>query len=393
MSVALLSSSPPVPVGDDSAATGAELQALLDAGLPGGRIDGPSGVAAAAALLVRHSQAEALAVDAAGSLDELRPVAARIESSLALLRDGGLAVDRIARIAGGLNRRLHARLWSLLAPPRLAAESCLLVMGSEGRGEQIARTDQDNALLLHDGCDDACLQAAEAAARRFNDALAELGWPLCTGGVMAVNPLWRQPLASFRESLADWVHGHDAEGVLRLAIFVDAQTVAGDTSLLERAREQLDRLVVDNDAFFARFAVAADRFAEPGGWWARLTGHADEQLVDLKKAGIFPIVHGMRALALQYGVRATATAQRARQLAEARRLDGALARDALDALRLLMALRLDRQLRRRREGFDADNLLLPATLSTLERDGLHAALAVVRRFRQYLRLHFRLDSL
>ena len=58
-----------------------------------------------------------------------------------------------------------------------------------------------------------------------------------------------------------------------------------------------------------------------------------------------------------------------------------------------MALRLDRQLRRRREGFDADNLLLPATLSTLERDGLHAALAVVRRFRQFLRLHFRLDSL
>ena len=223
---------PPVPVGDDSAATGAELQALLDAGLPGGRIDGPSGVAAAAALLVHHSQAEALAVDAAGSLDELRPVAARIESSLALLRDGGLAVDRIARIAGGLNRQLHARLWSLLAPPRLAAESCLLVMGSEGRGEQIARTDQDNALLLRDGCDAAWLQAAEAAARRFNDALAELGWPPCTGGVMADNPLWRRPLANFRESLADWVHGHEAEGVLRLAIFVDAQTVAGDAALL-----------------------------------------------------------------------------------------------------------------------------------------------------------------
>ena len=359
----------------------------------GESIDGPFGASAAAALLARHSKAEVLAVDAAGSVDELRPVALRIESTLALLRDGGLAVERIARIAGRLNRRLHARLWSLLAPPRLAAESCLLVMGSEGRGEQIARTDQDNALLLRDGCDDACLQAAEAAARRFNDALAELGWPLCTGGVMAVNPLWRQPLASFRESLADWVHGHDAEGVLRLAIFVDAQAVAGDAALLQRAREQLDRFVVDNDAFFARFAVAADRFAEPGGWWARLTGHADDQPVDLKKAGIFPIVHGMRSLALQYGIRATATAERARLLAEAGRLDRGLAGDALDALHLLMALRLDRQLRRRREGFDADNLLLPASLSTLERDQLHGAIAIVRRFRQFLRLHFRLDSL
>ena len=50
-----------------------------------------------------------------------------------------------------LNAQVFARLWCFVAPAELVANSCLLVMGSEGRGEQILKTDQDNALLLRDG--------------------------------------------------------------------------------------------------------------------------------------------------------------------------------------------------------------------------------------------------
>ena len=70
---------------------------------------------------------------------------------VALLHDGGIKVERIARLVGELNPRLFARVVALLAPPELVANSCLVVMGSEGRGEQIIKTDQDNALLLRDG--------------------------------------------------------------------------------------------------------------------------------------------------------------------------------------------------------------------------------------------------
>ena len=35
--------------------------------------------------------------------------------------------------------------------PQLVANSCLFVMGSEGRGEQLLKTDQDNGLILRDG--------------------------------------------------------------------------------------------------------------------------------------------------------------------------------------------------------------------------------------------------
>ena len=147
--------------------------------------------------------------------------------------------------------------------------------------------------------------------------------------------------------------------------------------------------------FFARFASAADQFSEPGGWWARLAQlrGRDEQALDLKKLGIFPLVHGVRTLALQYRVRALGTAARLRALAEREHLTPQLARDLIDALHFLMGLKLDNNLRQRRSGEPVDNLVRLSTLGTLERDLLKDALAIIKGFRQHLRLCYRLDFL
>ena len=118
-----------------------------------------------------------------------------------------------------------------------------------------------------------------------------------------------------------------------------------------------------------------------------------EQPLDLKKLGTFPIVHGVRALALQHGVRAPGTAARIRALVEAGRLDAALGRDLIDALHFLMGLKLEHQLCQRQLGETPGNLVLPSALATMERDRLDDALAIIRRFRQYLAQHFRLDAL
>src|SRR5690554_7137126 len=47
-----------------------------------------------------------------------------------------------------LNRRLMSRAFDLIFPERLRQSVCILVLGSEGRGEQILKTDQDNAVIL-----------------------------------------------------------------------------------------------------------------------------------------------------------------------------------------------------------------------------------------------------
>jgi CBS domain-containing protein len=340
--------------------------------------------------VANHSHIVALQIDDAGSVADLQAAAHRVDAMVALLHEGGIKIERIARTVSELNGRIFTRLWSLLASPELVAGSCLLVMGSEGRGEQILKTDQDNALLLRDGFDPPELPAV---AQRFNAALAELGYPPCPGGIMVTNPIWRQPISAFRESLRDWVYGSDAEGPLRLAIFFDAAAVAGDTTLLRQAQDHLERILAGGDAFLARFASAADQFAEPVNWWSRLKGRREDQLLDLKKLGTFPIVHGVRALALRHGVRATGTAARVQALVKGQHLETAFAQDLTEALHALMALRLTHQLRQRAAGEAASNLVRPADLSALERERLQDALAIVRRFRELLRQRFRLDAL
>jgi CBS domain-containing protein len=268
----------------------------------------------------------------------------------------------------------------------VVANSCLLVMGSEGRGEQILKTDQDNALLLRDGFE---YPKLPELAAEFSGALAELGYPPCPGDIMVTNPLWRQPLSAFRETLRGWVHGGQVDGPMHLAIFFDAACVVGDTQLLDDARSHLSQVLSGQATWLARFAAAADQFQEPGNWFTRLTTKRDEQALDLKKLGTFPIVHGIRALAMEHGVREQGTAARVERLVELGKLDAHMARDLVDALRLLMGIRLSHQLKQRAAGQAASNEVRASELSTLERD----ALGIVKGFRAFLRLHFKLEAL
>jgi CBS domain-containing protein len=329
-------------------------------------------------------------IDDARSLEDLTAAAQRIDALLVLLHDDGLRIERLAHWVGDLNRRLFARLWSIVAPPELIANSCLIVMGSEGRGEQIQKTDQDNALLLRDGFAFTELQEITAC---FNAGVAALGWPPCPGHIMLTNPLWCASVARFRETVRDWVHGHDPEGPMHLAIFFDAAAVAGDDSLLAEVQAHMTRVATASDAFIARFGAAADQFHAPTHWWAQLTGHADEEPLDVKKLGTFPIVHGVRALCLRHGVRESGTAARIERLRAIGVLDGEMARDLTEALHYLMALKLRCQLRQRAGGEAASNLVRPSDLSTMERDQLKSALAINRGFRALLRQRLHLDAL
>ncbi|HVL21523.1 MAG TPA: putative nucleotidyltransferase substrate binding domain-containing protein [Amaricoccus sp.] len=342
--------------------------------------------------VANHSDLIALRVDQAATIAELGSAARQVEGMIRVLDADGVRVEIIAGLVGGLNRRIFRRLWELVAPEALRENSCLVVMGSEGRGEQIIRTDQDNALILRDGFEIEGLAAVTAA---FTAALIDFGYPPCPGGIMLSRPLWCQPVAGFRASLLEWTHGGGAEGPMNLAIFLDAAVVAGDAGLLADLRAYLDVLVAGSATFHARFAAAIEQFGAEGGWWRRLPGLRGRGAaeVDLKKLGLFPVVHGVRALALEHGIAALGTAQRLRALEAAGRIDHDLARDLVDALHCLMGLKLASNLSQIAEGRAPDNLVRLAGLGTLERQALHDSLDIVRRFRAWLASHYRLDAL
>ena len=166
-------------------------------------------------------------------------------------------------------------------------------------------------------------------------------------------------------------------------------------ALLEQARDHVDRLLSGSDAFYAHFASAVDQFGGDGGWWWRLPGLRGRAAaeIDLKKLGIFPLVHGVRALALQYRVRALGTVARLNALVADGRIDEPLARDLIDAIHFLIGLKLANNLRQMADGRTPDNGIRLAELGTLERQALKDLLAIVRRFKQWLGRHYRLDAL
>jgi CBS domain-containing protein len=111
----------------------------------------------------------------------------------------------------------------------------------------------------------------------------------------------------------------------------------------------------------------------------------------LKKLGTFPIVHGARALALQYRLDALSTVDRLRALADQKVLSATLARDLEETLHFLMTLKLRNNLRQAALGQPVGNLLQPDTLSTLEHDQLNNAMTIIKQFRLFLQLHYRLE--
>ena len=330
-------------------------------------------------------------IEEAKDLAGLTQAAARITRMIALLYRSGSRINLIAKLVQQLNSRLFERAWSLIAPADLFANSCLFVMGSEGRGEQLLKTDQDNGLILRDGY--TAPDNLAAICQRFSSALEDFGYPPCPGQIMVSNPQWCKSASQFGQMTRQWLLMPDGDSLMNLAIFMDAHTVCGDDRLLDVVRRGLMTLATDNDAVLSRFAAAIDSFGSSTGWWNRLLGLSDaESQLNLKKEGIFPLVHGLRSLTMAHRIVEISSAGRITALVKEGKLDASLGVDLTESLYFFMGLRLKVGLAELETGQIVTGAVNVARLSSLERDLLKDALAVVKRFKVLLRYRFHLDA-
>jgi CBS domain-containing protein len=332
-------------------------------------------------------------IEDAKDLDGLSQAATQITRMIALLYRSGSRVNLIARLVQQLNARLFERAWTLLAPAELVANSCLFVMGSEGRGEQLLKTDQDNGLVLRDGYsppDD-----LGAICQRFSDALASFGYPECPGHIMVSNPDWRASASAFAQMARQWLILPDGDSLMKLAIFMDAHAVCGDAHLLDAVQKGLSMLATDNDAMLNRFASAIDAFGAGSGWWNRLLGLGGDNAnqLNIKKEGIFPLVHGVRSMALAQRISETSTTARIQALVAQEKLSPEMAGDLTDSLYFFMGLKLKAGLAELDTDKPVTGSIDVEKLSSLDRDLLKDTLGVVKRFKILLRLRFHLESM
>jgi CBS domain-containing protein len=277
----------------------------------------------------------------------------------------------------------------MTAPEDILEQGCLMIMGSEGRGEQTVRTDQDNGLLL-------AKPIAEATLQRFrNDftaALERFGFPPCLGNVMVRNPVWSQPVDDFIKQLTRWIISPDEMSAMHLGIFADAIAIGRKRELLTRAKSAFFDMMRGESAYLAQFARAIDQFPGAGGVFTALMATVGrEEVIDIKKSGIFPIVHGIRTMAIERGIFETSTVKRIEQLAEEGIFASNFARELTGSFRFFLELRLRSQLKAQRLGnLETEAQVRPGELSNVERDLLRDALRVVKEFREIVRSRYHL---
>ena len=330
-------------------------------------------------LFSAHSHVLTLRIARADSQAALEAVAREQQQLIRTLFAQGIHTLFLMKLIATINEQLIAKAFALVIPPEVQEQVCLLMLGSEGRGEQIQKTDQDNALILPDGLHWPDRQADLAA---FSALLARLGYPPCPGKVMVSNPEWVKGARQWRDEIEQACVRASEADLLWLATLADAQAIMGDRPLLAPLARHLRERLADRPDLLAEMARAAVAFHTPLTLFGRLE-QAPEGL-DLKRGGLFPLVHGLRVLALEAGVLETSTLGRIDALVAAGRLSPDYGANLAEAFRLFIRLRLRSQLK------DGDSRVQVAELAHGERDLLRHALHQVKKFQQWLTLHFRL---
>ncbi|MEH0760327.1 cyclic nucleotide-binding/CBS domain-containing protein [Vibrio sp. 16] len=328
-----------------------------------------------------HSHVLTLSIARSSSVEELAMASNRQRQLVDSLLSNGIRTRFIMELISAVNEQIIEKAFELIVPPALHDHCCLVVLGSEGRGEQILKTDQDNALIIKDGLH---WHQCEKVMDQLTHTLQQLGYPLCPGNVMVNNPKWVKSQTDWKKVLTKWSKPTSSEQVMDLAIFTDAHAVAGNKELLAPVRHHLRELMLNNMLALQDFCRPALQFSLP----LTLFGNVkkDKQGVDLKSGGIFPIVHGVRTLALEYGIEESNTFDRIEALRTKRILEHDTADNLNEALKLFFKLRLGQQLANQHSSNRIDLTQLERT----ERDLLRHSFHVVKKFKQFLGYHYQI---
>lgn len=336
-----------------------------------------------------HSHLIAVQVDKASNIEELAKIQKNQLYLVESLQSKGVKVRYITKLVSELNAKVYEKVYQLSVPKELRDKAALIVMGSEGRQEQILRSDQDNALIIEDGTDATLFTPY---MQDFSRHLLSLGFPQCPGKIMVNNPHWCKNVSSFKEQIEIWSHSFSEESLQELSIFLDAHFICGNETLLQTLNTYLHQRFTNRDDIMAHLAKSVLNFETPLSLFSGfiLEKDAHQNQIDLKKGGIFAIVHGIRTLALENNIIQTNTILRIKELNNRGLFDKTFATELIEAYDTLLGIRLKAMLSHPDDFVNA-NFIDPSKLEKLERDLLKDSFKVVNTLKKFLTYHFHLN--
>jgi CBS domain-containing protein len=307
------------------------------------------------------------------------------------LLEQGVAAEPVTRTIASLNDALtrHAIQIVLRNHDLANVEWCWLALGSEGRGEQTFATDQDNAILFtapDSELTESRRQRLLAFAREVNGALDALGFPLCTGNVMAGNPDLCRSMDEWKVKFLQWLREPTPQALLNANIVFDFRPLFGDTTLCDALRAWLLAYTQANAPFLRLMVQNALAVDAPVGL-IRMFAVDDDGTIDLKTRGTRLFVDCARVFALAHGIAETGTAARLTLAGDELHVERRHVEATLDAFQYLQLLRLRQQ---SASGGGAPNRIDPYALNEIEQRMLKEAFRQAKQLQERLRMTYRL---
>ncbi len=285
----------------------------------------------------------------------------------------------VTTVTDAITRRLIQLAIQRLGPPPV--KFAWLALGSQGRQEQSAKSDQDNALVLEDRFLPEHDSYFEELARYVNDGLDACGYVYCPGDVMASNTRWRQPLKVWKSYFGRWIAEPEPKALMYANIFFDLRLVEGHEPLVTELKDHIAKLARKNHFFLAMMAKNAMAFQPPLGFFRQFVldksgKHGDS--LDMKHRGVIPIVELARIYSLAGGEVRVNSRRRLKSAVKTGQITDGTGRSLEDALELIDFIRMSHQWEEMKNGLPPSNFVPPKFLSPLQRQHLKAAFNVVR---------------
>jgi len=311
-------------------------------------------------------------IEQASSVTEIKKIYQVFQLYLSQMIGRDQPPEIIARTMASVSDRITARLIGLaldeLGPPPVPF--AFIALGSEGRMEQTLATDQDNAILYQDveeKKEEEVHQWFVKLGTRVCTWLDTTGFRFCKGNIMAMNPLWCQPIRVWKKYFSTWITNTEPRNLMEVSIFFDLRPVYGDNSLTEDLRRHIQTVSAGNGVFFYNLTENASQLKQPVG----ITGsihiqkREEKDIIDLKMA-ISPYVIFGRIYALHNHLIPTSTSMRFDALYQKQIITQSLYREAGFGYRFLMQLRLRHQARQYEKGESINNMLALQDLTETE---------------------------
>jgi CBS domain-containing protein len=262
---------------------------------------------------------------------------------------------------------------------------CWYVMGSIGRREPTVWTDQDHGILF------TCVREEEKGCYEFirhmaaigTKMLYEIGYPYCSGYVMATNKRWAQSMSDWERQLSSYLDGGWPNDLRFLYIAMDMRPLYGDVELADAGRRALFAEVADRPLLLARMGEHVQFPRVPLGWFGNVQTERwgpHSGAIHMKQSGYVQIANALKWLACLTRVPAVTTLERQRMLAESGALPSALSIDVQEALTVYYYIRLKYST----EVEDGREYVLWQTLNRAEQKQLKQAMRTAKRLQRFV---------